>query len=474
MDLAIVDTTLLTMRDDRLGIVEDAAVGVRDGEIAFVGPADEFDADPDRVIDGRDRLTLPGFVDVHAHTSHTLVRGGAQDVPEIEWMNRALAPLAAATTPEDRLVGARLSAIELLRSGVTTVGEYAEGVADLVAEALLPAGLRVAATETINAVAAEGADLGPDDPYPLDDDAADAGLRRAEALFDDYADHDRVHPLYGPQALDMVPPELLETVHDRAVERDRSLHVHVAQGDRERRQVEARYGAGETTVSVLEDLGVADERLLATHLHGATADERARLADAGVRMAGCPSSIAGIDGETPPIAEFRAAGGTVGVGTDQAPGAGGHDFLRELRTAAMLSKTARSDPTALPAHEALRVGTVEGARALGVDDQVGSVEEGKRADLVTVALEHPSVAPTVDDPLHTAVPNLVYGASGAVVAEVVVDGDIVVEGGELRTLDVEAVVAEARERAGRIFDDAAGDWRAADSALVDAVEEGWL
>jgi len=474
MDLAIVDTTLLTMRGDRLGIVEDAAVGVRDDEIVSVGPSDEFDADPDRVIDGGDRLTMPGFVDVHAHTSHTLVRGGAQDVPEIEWMNRALSPLSAATTAEDRRVGARLSAIELLRSGVTTVGEYAENVADLAEEALLPAGLRVAATETINAVAATGADLDPDDPYPLDADAADAGLARAEALFDDYADHDRVHPLYGPQALDMVPPDLLETVHERAVDRDRSLHVHVAQGDRERRQIEARYGAGETTVSVLEDLGVADEHLLATHLHGATAAERTRLADAGVRMAGCPSSIAGIDGETPPIATFRAAGGTAGVGTDQAPGAGGHDFLRELRTAAMLSKTARSDPSALPAHEALRVGTVEGARALGIGDHVGSVEEGKRADLVTVALDHPSVAPTVDDPLHTAVPNLVYGASGAVVEDVIVDGELVVEGGEVLTLDVEGVVDDARRRARRIFDDAADDWRAADSALVDAVDDGWL
>jgi 5-methylthioadenosine/S-adenosylhomocysteine deaminase len=473
MDLAIVDTTALTMRGERLGIVEDAAVGVRDGEIAYVGPTAAFDADPDRTIDGRDRLTMPGFVDVHAHTSHTLVRGGAQDVPEIEWMNRALSPLAAATTAGDRVAGARLSAVELLRSGVTTVGEYAEDVAELTERALLPAGLRVAATETINAVAAEGVDRGPDDPYPLDDDAADAGLRRAEALFDEYADHDRVHPLYGPQALDMVPPDLLETVHERAVEHDRSLHVHVAQGDRERRQIEARYGADETTVSVLEDLGVADEHLLATHLHGATAEERARLADAGVRMAGCPSSIAGIDGETPPVAEYRAAGGTVGIGTDQAPGAGGHDFLRELRTAAMLSKTARSDPTALPAHVALRIGTIEGARALGIDDRAGSLEVGKRADLVTVALDHHSVAPTVDEPLHTTVPNLVYGG-GDVVDTVVVDGEVVVDGGAVRTLDVEAIVDEARERAERIFADAAADWRAADSALVDAVDDGWL
>ncbi len=449
-------------------------MAVRDGEIVYVGPSEEFDGDPDREIDGSDRLTLPGFVNVHAHTSHTLVRGGAQDVPEIQWMNRALSPLAAATTPEDRLAGARLAAVEAVRSGVTTVGEYAEDVDELVEEALLPAGLRVAATETINAVAAAGTDREPDDPYPLDDDAAEAGLARAEALFDEYADHDRVHPLYGPQALDMVPPDLLETVHERAVERDRTLHVHVAQGDRERRQVEARYGADATTVGVLEDLGVADDHLLATHLHGATSAARRRLAERGVRMAGCPSSIAGIDGETPPIAEYRGAGGVVGVGTDQAPGAGGHDFLRELRTAAILSKTAESDPTALPAPAVLRIGTVGGARALGIDDLVGTIEAGKRADLVTVDLTHPSVAPTVTEPLHTAIPNLVYGAGGGLVDHVLVDGAVVVEDGTVTTLDADAVVAEARERADRIFDDAAEEWRRADSELVGAVEDGWL
>ncbi len=474
MDCAIVDTLALTMRGQRLGIVEDATVGVRDGRIAYVGPAEAFDGDPDRVIDGSDRLTLPGFVNVHAHTSHTLVRGGAQDVPEIEWMNRALAPLASATTDADRRAGARLAALEALRSGVTTVGEFAEDVADLVEAALLPAGLRVAATETINAVAAEGTDRDPDEPYPLDADAADAGLARAEALFDEYDDHDRVHPLYGPQALDMVPADLLETVHDRVTERDGRLHVHVAQGERERRQIEARYGSDATTVGVLEDLGVADDRLLATHLHGATPEERRRLADRGVAMAGCPSSIAGIDGETPPIAEYRAADGVVGIGTDQAPGAGGHDFLRELRTAATLAKTEHGDPTALPAPAVLRIGTIGGARALGIDDRVGSIAVGKRADLVTVDCTHPAIAPTVSEPLHTAVPNLVYGASGGLVDHVLVDGEVVVDEGEVRTLDVDAVVDDARSRAARIFDAATDEWRAADSDLVGAVEDGWL
>jgi len=474
MDLAIVDTLAATMRDDRLGIVEDATVGVRDGSVAFVGPSREFDADPDRTIDGSDHLTLPGFVNVHAHTSHTLVRGGAQDVPEIQWMNRALSPLSAATAPEDRIAGARLAAVECLRSGVTTVGEFTENVDELLAEALLPAGLRIAATETINAVDDAGTDLDPNEPYPLSDDAAAAGLERAEALFDGYADHDRVHPLYGPQALDMVPRDCLVTIRDRAAERDRSVHMHVAQGARERRQIEARYGDDASTVSVLDEIGLASDRLLATHLHGATPAERRRLAAQGVRMAGCPSSIAAIDGETPPIAEYRDRGGVVGVGTDQAPGAGGHDFLRELRTAALLSKTARSDPTALTAPELLRVGTIDGARALGVEDLVGSIAVGKRADLVTVSLDDPAVAPTVDDPLHTAIPNLVYGAGGALSDHVVVDGELVVDDGEIRTLDVDAVVSDASERARRIFDDAEAEWMAADSDLVGAVEDGWL
>ncbi|MXV62602.1 amidohydrolase family protein [Natronorubrum sp. JWXQ-INN-674] len=474
MDLAITDTLALTMADDRLGILEDATVAIEGGKLAFVGPSSEFEGDADRAIDGSDRVTMPGLVNVHAHTDLTLLRGGAQDVPEIEWMNRALGPLSEAMEHEDRVAGARLGVLEALRSGVTTVGEYATNVRGLVEAVYDPMGVRVVAAETINAVDDSAADLGPNEPYPLDDERGRAALERNEALFDAYADHEHVSCLYGPQALDMVPPGLLEEIRDRAAANDRGIHMHVAQGERERRQIEARYGAGETTVSVLEDHGLVSDRLLAAHLHDAAPAERERLADAGVRMAANPCSIAAIDGIVPPIVEYREHGGVAGIGTDQAPGPGGHDFLRELRTTALLSKTDREDPTAFPAWEALRVGTIEGARTLGIADRVGSLEVGKRADIAVLDLEHPSTAPTVSNPLRTAIPNLVYGANAGVVDTVVVDGDPVLENGEIVTAAEDDILEAATERATDVFDRTADAWRTADSTLVDAVDDGWL
>jgi 5-methylthioadenosine/S-adenosylhomocysteine deaminase len=474
MDLAITNVLAITMRDDRLGILENAMIGVDGGRIEYVGSSDSFDDEAERTIDGDGLVATPGLVNVHAHTDLTLLRGGAQDVPEIEWMNRALGPLSAAMDTEDRVAGARLGVLEALRSGVTTVGEYAGDVELLVGEAHEPMGVRTVATETINAVDGPTDGLGPDEPYPFDEEQGRAALERNEDLFDACTDRERVSALYGPQALDMVPRGLLEEIRERAERHDRGIHMHVAQGEREQRQIEARYGTGETTVSVLEELELVSDRLLAAHLHGATSEERARLADAGVRMAANPSSIAAIDGITPPIVEYRNSGGVAGIGTDQAPGPGGHDFLRELRTTALLAKTKRTDPTALPAWEALRVGTIEGARALGIGEQVGSLEEGKRADIVLLDLEHPSTAPTVQEPLHTAVPNLVYGANGGVVDTVLVEGDVVLEDGDLQTADEGAILEEASERAADVFDRAGDAWRDADSELVGAVEEGWL
>lgn len=465
MDVVIRETLALTMRDGGVGAIEPATIGFEDGEISAIGPSKSIDVEGDREVDGRGTVTLPGFVNVHAHMGLTLLRGGAQDVPEIEWMNLALGPLAEAMTADDAVAGARLGVLEAVRSGVTTVGEYAVNVSRLVEDVYRPMGVRVAPAETINAVDDRDS-LGPDEPYPLDDDAAEAGLERNESLFETYAGDELVTPLYGPQALDMVPTWLLEEVRERSRSTDRSIHMHVAQGERERRQIAARYGPDRTTVDVLSDLELTSDRLLAAHLHGATSDERRTLAEAGVRMAANPSSIVAIDGIVPPIVEYRHHGGTVGIGTDQAPGPGGHDFVRELRTAALLSKADRTDPTAFPAWEALRAATIEGARALGIADRVGSLEDGKRADVVVCDLDQPSIAPTVSDPLRTVVPNLVYSATSDVVAHVFVDGSPVVTHGELVTGDAADIVADAQDRAERVFDRGADAWREAGSHLA--------
>jgi 5-methylthioadenosine/S-adenosylhomocysteine deaminase len=472
MDLAIRNTRLLTMADGRPNPVPEGAVGVDDGELVYVGPEDGFDGDPAETVDGSGHVTIPGLVDAHVHTVHTVLRGGAQDVPEIEWMNRALGPLARQLDDEDRVAGARLGVLEGVHSGVTTFGEYATDVAGLVEEVYAEWGVRVAATETINEVSDEREDVGPDEPYNFDREQGEAALARAEQLVETYADDPLVEPMYGPQALDMVSLDLLRETFQRAGSHDATVHVHVAQGDREHRQILARYGDDASTVSVLDREGLLDDRLLAVHCHGATDAERERVAESGARYVGCPSSIAAIDGVVPPVEQFREAGAPVGLGTDQAPGPGGHDFLREARTAAMLAKTDRGDPTALPAWHALRLATLGGARALGIDDRVGSLEVGKRADLAMVPVDAPGLAPVVDDPLATTVPNLVYG--GASADSVLVDGEFVLRDGQLVPGDGEAVVAEAQRRAEDAFDRGAAAWHAAGSELVDRVEEGWL
>ncbi|ESP90166.1 amidohydrolase family protein [Candidatus Halobonum tyrrellensis] len=475
MDTAIIDTTLVTLADDRLGVVDDGAVGIADGELCYVGSTDGVDpGDADRVVDGAGLITMPGLVDAHAHTGYTLLRGGAQDLPEIEWMNAGLGPFANAMSADDRVVGSKLGVLEAVRGGATTVAEYDDRVADLVEAVYRPYGVRVVATETINEVADDRSGLGPRDLYEFDRERGEAAFARANDLFDRYADADLVTPMYGPQALDMVSPDLLRSVRDRAAADDRRVHVHVAQGERERLQIEERYGADRTTVAVLDDLDLLDEFLVAVHCHGTTAAERRRMVEAGASLVGCPSSIAAIDGRVPPVDGYAGLGGTAGLGTDQAPGPGHHNVLREARTASLLSKTDAADPTALPAWRALRLATLGGARALGIDDAVGSLEVGKRADVITVDMGALGVAPTVSRPLRTAIPNLVYSTTGREVRDVFVDGEPLVRDGEFVRADADAVVREANERADAVFDRGTDDWRAAGSALVDRADDGWL
>lgn len=470
--LVTMDPSVAGTRGD-LGVVENGAVGWTDGEIKFVGAAADIDhATADRTVDASGCLTLPGLVNAHIHGPHTVLRGAAQDVPAIEWLDRALSPLLGHVTAADRAIGAKLTALEAIASGTTTVAEHATDVAELIETVYRPLGLRVVATETITEVPNGATTSDPDEPYPLEFAVGEAALGRAEDLFGRYDADPLVEPAYGPQALDMVSEELLAEIVDRARNESRTVHMHVAQGDRERRQIEARFGSDATTVGVLDHEGLLGEHLLAAHLHGATPAERERLASAGVGMVGCPSAIAAIDGAVPPIVEYRDLGGDVGIGTDQAPGPGGHNALRELRTAALLAKTDAGDPTAIDAPGALELATVGSARALGIADRVGSLSVGKRADVVVCDLGRPGIAPTVSEPFHTAIPNLVYGNSGDEVRNVFVDGVQIVSAGEIVGVDVDAVVAEATERARRLFADAEDDWRAAGSSLVDDADGG--
>jgi 5-methylthioadenosine/S-adenosylhomocysteine deaminase len=471
MDIAIINTWLLTFQKG-LGIIRDGALGIEGDTIVYAGETSQFHyKSADIIIDGSNHVTMPGLVNAHTHTGLTLMRGCAQDLPEIEWMNKALGPLAMHMGAEDFVLGSKLGVLEGLRSGTTTFSEYTRNCSAVIDNVYSPFNVRVVATETINETVKRG--VTPEDLYEFDTTKGEEALKRTEDLFKKYRDEKMVTCLYGPQALDMVSVETLKTVKELASEKSCRIHMHVAQGQRERLQIQGRYGRDATTVKVLSEHGMLDDSLIAVHIHDTTPEERRLLVKKGVNMVGCPSSIGMIDGIVPPLYHYTGLGGAAALGTDQAPGPGSHNMFREMRSASILSKVTTGDPTALPAWTSLQLGTVKGAEVLGLDE-IGTLKVGKKADVITVDLGHLHMTPVIGVPFRNFVPNLVYSATGLEVDNVIINGLPVMHDNEFTKIDEQAIIREANKRAQKIFEEAEEDWNRAGSQFVTYVKKGLM
>ncbi len=466
MDLAITDTTLLTFEGKGLGVIENGAVGIDMDKISFVGKTrDIHTEDYNTVMNGSDLVTMPGLVDAHIHSGFALLRGCAQDVPEKEWMDKALGPIAKHMTEEDRILGSKLGVLEALRSGTTTFGEFTGNIDEVIEQVYHPFNARVVGAERINEVVNRDGET-----YELE--RSTETLQTSEELFKKYNPDGNVDIMYGPQALDMVTLDTLKKIYERAEKQDRKIHMHVAQGGREREQIENRYGT--STVKKLREEDMLNEKLLAAHCHGTTKEEKKALVENGVRMVGCPSSIAMIDGVTPPIRDFLSLGGSASIGTDQVPGNGAHNLMREMRTISLLSKCKNSDPTALPPWKTLELATKGGAEALGIEEKVGTLKEGKRADIITVDLDNLNLTPPIREPFRSIIPNLVYSSTGLEVNDVIINGKKVVRNKRFVNIDENRIEEKANSRAREILKKAEEDWKEADSAMVGYSRDGLL
>ena len=475
MDTAIYNTTLITMQGEGLGVILNATIGIEDGLIKYLGKTDRINyKSADHIIDGTNHITMPGFINSHIHSGMTLLRGAAQDVPEIEWMNKSIGPFVKHMNKDDLIVGSKLGVLEGLSSGTTTFAEYANNVNDIIESVYVPWGIRVVAIETINEVSRDRSKLKSTDLYEFDQDKGYNAFKRAEQLFHVYKDKPLVSSMFGPQALDMISIELLKDIQVEGQAKSSKIQMHVAQGKRERLQIQGRFGKDMSTVKVLRSNGLLDSNLIAVHIHDTIPQERKLLVEKGVGMVGCPSSISMIDGIVPPIAHFRSFGGIAGLGTDQAPGPGHHNMVRELRTISLLSKVIKQDPTNLPAWEALKLGTVLGSQILNLDKKIGTLEVGKQADIITISLKKVNMSPVVFKPFYNFIPNLVYSMTGNEVDNVLINGKFILKDNEFQGIDKEAIVSEANLRACRVFDDATDDWIQADSKLVEFHKKGFL
>ncbi len=465
----------MTFSGKGLGIISNGALGIEEGKITYVGTTDSLNyKQADKVIDGTDHITMPGLINAHTHTGVTLLRGGAQDLPEIEWMHKGLGPFMKWLTPNDLVTGTKLAVLEGLRSGTTTFAEYAGFVSNLVNQVYLPFKVRMVAIETVNEVSSDRAHLKPTDLYEFDHSKGEAALKRANDIFQEFKGEKLVISMYGPQALDFCSIPLLLDIKQQAIDRDCKIHMHVAQGERERLQITGRFGKNQTTIKILEKNGLLNDRLVAAHIHDTTSDERSLMVKSGVGMVGCPSAISMIDGIVPPLGHYLKLGGNAAIGTDQAPGPGHHNMFQEMRMASVLTKVINKDPTALPPWKSLRLATIGGARVLGLDKSIGSLEVGKQADIITINLTNLNLTPIVEKPIRNFIPNLVYSTTGNEVDNVIINGNLIISNTQFSNIDEFSIIKEANKRAKIIFENAAEDWIEAGSKMVSYHQDGFL
>lgn len=429
MDLLVRGGTVLTC-DDRDGVVE-GDVLCRDGAIVAVGPEAERSAKrPFRVLDARGCAVVPGFVQAHVHLVQVLFRGMADDLPLLSWLRERIWPLEAAHDEASLRASAELGLLELLRYGTTAILDMGTTHGhEVVLDAIDRVGLRARSGKAMM-------DLGDGVPARLRE-STDESLREVERHAKAYANHPRIRAAVSPRFILSCSERLVREGCAIAEKHGLLVHTHAAEHGDERAAVKKLLG--DDDVSILAKWGATGPRTVLAH--GVQLDEREMksLAEAGTRVVHCPSANLKLGSGIARVHDLRRAGVVVGLGADGAPCNNNLDALTELRHAALLAK-ARTGTATLPAAEALRLVTIEGAKVLGMEREIGSIEVGKRADLVVIDLGGAHAEPGGD-----ATSRVVYACRASDVKHVVLEGEVRVRDREI-DLDAEAIVATAREQ----------------------------
>lgn len=411
-------------------------VVIEQGKIAaFDTPySTTVNAATDEVIDGRGRVLLPGFVQTHIHLCQTLFRGAADDLALIDWLKQRVWPMEAAHTPESLHASAQLGIAELMRGG-TTCALTMETVnhTEAVFEAAAEAGFRAIIGKCMM-------DFGDDVPTALQEktDASLAESLRLLKRWHGQADG-RLRYCFAPRFAVSCTRSLLGKVAEASRAHGVLVHTHASENRDETALVESL--SGQRNIAYLNTVGLANSHTVLAHCIWVDEAELDILQTTGTHVAHCPSSNLKLASGIAPVTEMLQRGISVSLGADGAPCNNRLDMFTEMRTAALLQKV-QHGPRALPALTALRMATIDGARALGWQDEIGSIELGKRADLQLLNFNQLHTTPQ-PDPVST----IVYAAEASAVETVLIDGRVVMRDGRLMTLNEQTVIATARQQA---------------------------
>lgn len=422
-DLLIRGGTVVTMDGERR-VLEGGAVAIRGDRIDAILDASESLPDAAQTIDATGHLVIPGLINAHGHAAMTLLRGIADDLALLEWLENYIFPAEANNvSPEFVYWGSLLGCIEMARSGTTTYADmyYFE---EEVARATEAVGIRGVLGQSVIGFPA------PDYETPRD------ALVGAEEFIEQYKNSALIIPSIAPHALYTTPLEIVVEAHAIARKHGVPFQIHAVEPPQENDQMMERLG--KRTIAALDDAGVLTPGVILHHAIWLSDEDITRIAGSGASTSHNPESNMKTASGLARVPELLAAGIPVGLGTDGPASNNNLDMFEEMDTAAKLHKLVREDPTAMPATTVFQMATIGGAEALGIGDRVGSLETGKFADVVLIDVRAPELTPLYDVYSH-----LVYAIKGGHVATVVVGGKLVVRDGDVLGVDENDVMQKA-------------------------------
>lgn len=431
-DLVIHATWVLPV-DAQDSVLAGHAVVIAGGRIQDLLPSPEARRrySTARELDLPEHLLIPGFVNAHTHSAMTLLRGLADDLPLMNWLQDHIWPAEQRwVNPEMILAGSRLAALEMLKGGTVCFNDMYY-FPEVTAHAMAEAGMRA----VVGMILLDGPTVYAEGP--------DQYLRQGLALHDQYRDHPLIHTAFAPHAPYTVSDASLTRVKTLADELELPIHIHLQETLDEIDQSLRDHGS--RPLRRLERLNLLGPNLVAVHMTHVEEDEIDLLAKTGSHVVHCPASQLKLASGFSPVVRLRDAGVNVALGTDGAASNNELDMVGEMRLAALLAKGVAGSAAALPAPSALRMATLDGARALGLEGETGSLEIGKSADLVAIDLGYPNT-----QPVHNPLSQLVYAATHSQVRHVWIAGRQLLRDGQPTTLNAEEILAEARAWGTRI------------------------
>lgn len=440
MDLVLRGGTVVTMDSERRVLVGD--VLVRDGQIVEVGELSATQVERSeagvRVIDCTGRVVIPGLVQSHIHLCQSLFRNLADGLELLDWLRARIWPFEGGHTFESLKASARLGVAELIKGGTTACLDMATVQhTDAVFEVAAEAGFRLTSGKAMM-------DVTRGIPAGLRETTKES-LAESEALIERWHGHGngRLRYAYAPRFVLSCTESLLRGVAERAADQGLIIHTHASENQSEIAAVVDRTGMD--NVSYLHSLGISGDHVALAHCVWLTAREMRVLADTGSHVLHCPSSNLKLGSGIAKVPEMIEMGVKLSLGADGAPCNNTLDAWTEMRLASLIHLP-RVGPAGLSAEKVFEMATLGGARALGLEKSIGSIERGKRGDLVVMNLDHLHSVPAGED----VYGRLVYSGRSSDVEQVVIDGEMVYEQGVLMTLDEEAVIADAQEHSAEI------------------------